>query len=85
MKENVLCMRKSLLFKKNNIICLVSNAELNNGTVRMVSLLDPVQTVLPVLKNDLMHGPYGTKCPHGYLRDSFKIKIVKFETLALIC
>ena len=75
MKENVLCMRKSLLFKKNNIICLVSNAELNNGTVQMVNLLDPVQTVLPVLKieelNDLMHGPYGTKCPHGYLRDAF--------------
>ena len=71
LKENVLCSTKSLTFNRNNIFSLVSNAELNNGTVQMVNLLDPVQTELPVLTieelNDLMLGPYGTKCSHGYI------------------
>ena len=70
-KENVLCTSKGLVFNRQNIFALVTNGELQNGSVRFADLMNPRQTELPSLTvEELMGitlGPVAVNNSCGYL------------------
>ena len=70
-KENALCSTKGLGYARQNPFALVTNRELQNGTVKIGNLLDPDFTELPMLtREELMGitlGPLSVDSSMGYM------------------
>ena len=69
-KQNPICTLKPLVWNRNNFH-VPTNAELRQGQIRVVNIMDPLQTLLPPIDraslNIITGGPYQVRLANGYI------------------